>query len=149
MAFNMLTSLHGRRFGLGLFGELGGNDTHITMPAVKAAITVGDESADARAITVQLKDINGNVLVAVQEVELVMLRDSGGVDYVATGGSTGIAIGANGKLLTVVAKKLFRAITDATGLLTLTWTDTGTEAAYLGVRLPNGRIAISAALTNA
>jgi hypothetical protein len=116
--------------------------------AVNALLTVAAEIADVRAITVQLKDIEGQVLDHRQEVEIGVYLDAAGADYAATGGSTGIAIGADGKLLTVVAKKLFRAITDATGKLTLTWTDTGTEVAFLGVMLPNGRRVFSSALTN-
>lgn len=114
-----------------------------------AAITVGAESADARAITIQLKDGQGNNLAFAAEVELVMLLNAGGTDYVATGGSTGIAIGASGKLQTLIAKKRFYAISTTAGVIALTWTDTGTEAAYLGVKLPNGKMVISAALTNA
>jgi hypothetical protein len=146
------TSIHGRRLGLGALGELVGNEKELTSPTVDCAITVGAEGAsvaDQRAITVQLKDIDGNAIAYRELVELVVLLDANGSDFVATGGSTGIAIGANGKLLTMVTKKLFKAVSDATGLITLTWTDSGTEVAFLGVQLPNGRIVISAALTNA
>lgn len=143
------TSIFGRRFGLGSLGELVGNEKEITCPTVDATITVGAEASNARDITITLKEANGNAIAYREEVELVVLLDANGSDYVATGGSTGIAIGASGKLLTIVAKKLFRAISTAAGVIALTWTDTGTEAAYLGVKLPNGRIVISAALTNA
>ena len=114
-----------------------------------ATITVGAESTNVRAITIQLKGGFGRSLARAAEVELVLLLNAAGTDYAATGGSTGIAIGASGKLLTVVAKKLFRAISTTAGVIALTWTDTGTEAAYLGVKLPNGKMVISAALTNA
>lgn len=127
-------------------------NTPFTEDAVGATITVGAEGASVanqRAITVQLTDAAGSNMDAVSEVELIMFLNSGGSDFVATGGSTGIAIGASGKLLTIVAKKLFRALTTSAGLLALTWTDTGTEAAFLGVKLPNGKIVMSTALTNA
>lgn len=146
---DMRTSIHGRRFGLGPNGELVGNEKKITSTAVDAVITVGAEVADVRAITVQLNDIDGQVLDHRQEINVALYVDSGGADFVVTGGSTGIAIGADGKLQTIIAKKRFVGITDATGKLTLTWTDTGTEAAFLGVKLPNGRRVISAALANA
>lgn len=127
-------------------------NTPFTEDAVGATITVGAEGASVanqRAITVQLTDAAGVNMDAISEVELIMFLDAGGSDFVATGGSTGIAIGASGKLLTIVAKKLFRALTTSAGLLALTWTDTGTEAAFLGVKLPNGKIVMSTALTNA
>ena len=63
--------------------------------------------------------------------------------FVVTGGSTGIAIGANGAILALVAKKVFKAISSAAGLIGVTWTDTGTETFNLGVRLPNGRVVLS------
>lgn len=114
-----------------------------------ATITVGDESANARAITIQLKNGWGRNINFSAEVELAVLLDADGADYAATGGSTGIAIGASGKLQQIIAKKRFKARSDDSGVIALTWTDTGTEAAYLGVILPNGKQVISDALTNA
>jgi hypothetical protein len=77
-----------------------------------------------------------------------VLADANGDAFAATGGSTGIAVGTDGALLPIVAKKLFLAISEADGDIDLTWTDTGTEAAYLAVILPNGKMIVSAALTN-
>lgn len=146
-------SIKGEWLGIGAKGNLAqklkGAIVAITQPAVDATITVGAESTDVRQISITLKDAYGNAINYAEMVEIVVLLNSGGTDFVATGGSTGIAIGASGKLLTVIAKKLFRAISTTAGVIALTWTDTGTEAAYLGVRLPNGRIIVSAALTNA
>ena len=143
------TWLKGRKFGLGRKGELLANGKEISSPCVDASITVGDESANVRAITIQLKDANGNDIDYVELVEIVLFLDAGGLAFVVTGGSTGIAIGTDGALLPVVAKKYFLATSEADGDIDLTWTDTGTEVAYLGVRLPNGRIVMSGALTNA
>lgn len=114
-----------------------------------AAITVGAEAGNARAITVQLLDAQGNDLTQRQAVHIAVFADANGDAYATTGGSTGIAIGADGALLPIVAKKLFHAISEADGDIDLTWTDTGTEVAYLGVILPSGKIVISDALTNA
>lgn len=133
-----LTSIHGRRLGITASGALCSNGVTFTYPAIQAVITVGAKVANVRAISVQLKDAN-NVNIAFNgEVEVEVLIDQLGSDFAATGGSTGIAAGANGKILTQVAKKLFRAISDATGLLTLTYTDTGTEAAFFALRFPGG-----------
>ena len=149
MANEILKSIKGRMLGLSHKGNLAGNNIAITQPCVDAAITVGAEDTNVRAITIQLKDIKGRAIDYVQEFEIVMLKDAAAADYVATGGSTGIEIGASGKLLTVVAKKLFRAVSTSAGVVALTWTDTGTEAAFLAVKLPNGRMVISDALANA
>lgn len=114
-----------------------------------ATIVVGDEVADVRAITIQLTDADGNDIAVRQAVQIAVLLDANGDAFVTTGGSTGIAIGTDGALLAIVAKKLFLAISEADGDIDLTWTDTGTEAAFLAVILPNGKMVISAALANA
>jgi len=100
--------------------------------AMDATITVGAEVADARAISVQLKTAG-----AVNNARRQMVH-------------VGVFAGASGVILaTIVAKKMFQVMTDAAGLLALTWTDVGTEAAFLGVMLPDGRLIMGAAMTNA
>lgn len=131
---------------LTLSGSLvvGGN----AVPA-SAVITVGAEAADVRVITIAMKDGAGNAMTTRSVLTLVVLADANGDAFAATGGSTGIAIGSAGALLTVVAKKQFTLITEADGTADLTYTDTGTAACYLGVVLPTGELVISAAMTNA
>lgn len=115
-----------------------------------ASITVGAEASNVRAITIQLKKDDGSDIAERQAVHVFVLADANGDAIVGTGGSTGIAIGTDGAILaTLVAKKAFIVISEADGDIDLTWTDTGTEVAYLGVLLPNGKVVISAALTNA
>jgi hypothetical protein len=143
-----LTSIRGRRFGLGSANQLISNGIEISRPCVDATITVGDESANVRAITIQLKDADGKDINYVEEVDIVVFLNAARTGYVVTGGSTGIAIGTDGALQTIIAKKVFRATSEADGDIDLTWTDTGTEVAFLGVRLPNGRYVMSSALTN-
>lgn len=114
-----------------------------------ARITVGAEASNVRAIGIQLTDLAGRDISYRAVVDLVLLADANGDAFAATGGSTGIAIGTDGALLATVAKKRWTAISEADGDIDLTWTDTGTEAAYLAVVLPNGQMVISAPLTNA
>lgn len=151
--FPLLKSIVGRRIGLGKYGQLvanvGSTPIDVTPKCVDASIVVGAESTNVRAITIQLKDANGDDIDYVEQVEIGVFLDAGRLAYVVTGGTTGIAIGTDGALLALVAKKYFVATSEADGDIDLTWTDTGTEAAYLGVRLPNGRWVMSDALTNA
>ena len=100
---------------------------------------------------VTLLDSEGVAIDTVEEVEIHMFVTADRLAYVVTGGSTGITLGAagDGAILAIVAKKVFVATTEATGILNLDWLDTGTEAAFLGVKLPNGRYVMSSALTNA
>jgi len=144
----MTTSIHGRVLQQGNKNQMMSRDIDITQPCADASIVVGAESTNVRAITIQLKDSNGEDIDYVEEVELVLFLNAARTAYVVTGGSTGIAIGTDGALSTIVAKKVFRATSEADGDLDLTWTDTGTEAAFLGVKLPGGRIVMSDALTN-
>lgn len=120
--------------------------------AVDATITISAEAAtvaNQRDITITLKDAAGNAIDYAEMFEIVMLLNAGGTDFMATGGSTGVAAGASGKILAVVAKKLFRAITTTAGVCQVIYTDTGTEVGYLAVRLPNGRVVNGGAVTNA
>lgn len=144
-----LTSIHGRKLALAKTGNLAANGIDITQPCVDCSITVGAENTNVRAITIQLKDANGDDIAYREMVEIYVFADANGDAFATTGGSTGIAIGTDGALLALVAKKAFIAISEADGDIDLTWTDTGTEAAYLAVRLPTGRVVISSALTNA
>lgn len=130
-----------------------GNEMWKRFPAANVAhhatILVAAEVSNARAITIQLLDSRGNDVNVRTPVQVHVLLDGNGDAFVVTGGSTGIAIGTDGALQTLVAKKEFIAISEADGDIDLTWTDTGTEAAFLMVVLPNGRYVISSALTNA
>lgn len=145
----LLKSIKGRLLGLGPANQLVSNEVQISQPCVDASITVGSEISNARAITIQLKDSNGNDINYAETCEVLMYADAAQAAFVTTGGSTGIAIGTDGALLTLVAKKAFMVTSETDGDIDLTYTDTGTEAVYLGLRLPNGRVIMSSALTNA
>lgn len=151
-ASEILTSIHGKSLGLTKEGSLAGNGKQITSRCVDATITVsaeGTPAANQRTITIQLLDAYGRDIDYVETVEIIMYLNAARTAFVLTGGSTGIAIAADGALLALVAKKVFLATSEADGDLLLTWTDIGTEVAFLGLRLPNGRVIMSSALTNA
>lgn len=134
----------------GTTNNLLSNDIQVTSPCVDATVTVGAEATDVRAITITLKDSNGVALTYSELVDILLFTTQAHTAFVVTGGSTGIAIGASGALSTIVAKKVFRAASTTAGVIALTWTDTGTEAAAIGVRLPTGRLVMGdALLTNA
>ena len=57
---NSLTSIHGRRLGLGHQNQLSSNGIDISQPCVDATITVSAEAANVRDITIQLLDSDGN-----------------------------------------------------------------------------------------
>lgn len=143
-----LISIKDRMLQLDNVNRLVSNDIQVTSPCVDASITVGAEATNVRAITIQLKDSNGADLAERATIRAHVMLDANGDAFAATGGSTGIAIGTDGALLAVVAKKSFILVSESDGDIDLTWTDTGTEAAYLHLELPTGRIVVSSALTN-
>jgi hypothetical protein len=144
-------SIHGNSLQVGQNEELRSHGFQVTSPCVDATISISAEGASVanqRDITITLKDADGNALTYAEMVEIILFSSSAMTDFVATGGSTGIAAGASGKLLAVVAKKIFRAISTTAGVIACIYTDTGTDAGYLGVRLPGGRIVAGGTITN-
>lgn len=146
---DMTKSIMGRQLGIGPKGNLVSSSIDISQPCVDASITVGAEAGDARAITIQLKDAYGADINYVETIWAALYTTAARVAFVTTGGSTGIAIGTDGAALAIVAKKVFLLTSEADGDIDLTWTDTGTEAAFLALYMPGGRVVMSAALTNA
>ena len=144
----ILNSLHGKAFGIGLEGHLIANTSPITSRCADATITVGDESANARAVTIQLLDSKGNDIDYVEKVDVVVFTTAARTAF-SSGGSTGVAIGTDGLIVTHVAKQVFVCFSEADGDIDLTYTDTGTDAAFLALYLPTGRIIMSTVMTNA
>lgn len=144
-----LISIKDRLLQLTPENNLVSNGLQVTSPCADATITVGDEVTNARAITIQLKDSNGKDLAERATVRAFVMADANGDAFATTGGSTGIAIGTDGAMLTVVAKKHFILISEADGDIDLSFTDSVTEICYLHLELPNGRRVVSSALTNA
>jgi hypothetical protein len=148
-------SIHGKSLGINEYGSLSSNNggTPVLMGsrAASAVITVSAEAAttaNTRDISITLKDHNGETLDYAEQFEIVNFSSSAMTDWAGTGGSTGIAA-STGNLLALVAKKHFKAITTTAGVWTGTYLDTGTDAGYLGIILPNGTKIAGALLTNA
>lgn len=120
----------------------------VTSPHADAVINVG--ANQAAGVSIQFNYVDGTPIVVPQDFDLYVVSvDAGGLinGMATTGGSTGIAIGANGFIAaTVVSKKVFKCFTDKNGLFKATWTDNASEVAYLAARLPSGRLVVSAAL---
>jgi hypothetical protein len=147
-----LKSILGKRLGLNAYGQLESNGIAATQKAVNATIVISAEAAtvaNQRDITITLKDANGNAVDEATVFEIVLFSSSAMTDFVATGGTTGIAAGASGKIQALVAKKLFRAITTTAGVCEVIYTDTGSDPGYLAIRLPGGRVVAGGSITNA
>jgi hypothetical protein len=146
-----------RLTGTGGAARLSGpaNHVNLTSPIVTCTGTISAEAATAanqRDISITLKDDQGDAINYAGMVELILFSTAAMVDFTATGGTTGIAQGSGGntgKILALVAKKVFRAISSTAGVIACIYTDTGTDAAFLGVRLPNGEVVLIGDLTTA
>lgn len=151
--YPLFRSIVSRRLGLSKFGNLvaapGASTVNVTQPCADASITVSTETNDVRTVTIQLKDANGDDINYVETVEIIVFTSAAMTAFATTGGSTGLAIGTDGALLALVAKKVFLATSEADGDIDLTWTDTASESVAIGVRLPNGRVVVSDAFANA
>lgn len=145
----MTRSLHGKDLEQGNQLQLISRGVDITQKCADATISVGDETANVRIILIQLTDANGVNIDYAEEVDVNVYLDAARVAPVVTGGSTGIADGGVGYLSTVTAKKKFVCTSDIAGLIDLDWTDTGSEVAFIGVKLPSGRFVMSGSLANA
>ncbi len=149
-------SFFGALAGIGKYGNLLSSNrrgfTQHTDAIAHAAITISAEGAsvaNTRDISIQLYDHKGKAIDFAGNFEILMFSSAAMTDFVATGGTTGVAQGVSGKLLAVVAKKWFRCISTVAGLWTGTYLDTGTDAGYLAVRLSNGRVIGGGLVTNA
>jgi len=143
-----IKSILGKRLGLGAYGNMVAKDIDITPKCADASITIGAEDTNVRTITIQLKDANGNDIDYVENFELHVFTDATRTAYASTGGSTGVAIGTDGALLALVAKKIFKCTSESDGDWDGTWTDTGSESVALGILLPTGRMVMSEAFAN-
>jgi len=131
-------SIHGRRLMVAEAGNLVSNGKAITNPCVNATVTVNATSTSPRTIVVQLLDAEGRDIDYVCSFFIGAFSDVTRTAFTTTGGSTGLAVGTDGALLALVAKKFFAATSEADGDWDGTHVDTGTDAVWFGVLLPNG-----------
>jgi len=108
--------------------------------------TVGAEVGNAINVAIQLLDGNGQELSRRAALPWYLSSDANG-DTVASAPSGGIAIGTDGLLLEWTNNVSGLAVSESDGDIDVTLTDTGTPTFYLVLALPNGRLAVSPAIT--
>ena len=112
---------------------------------VKANLSVGAESSDTIAVTLQVQDAQGNSL-SERFLLHAWLSDSqyGGECTAAPNSSTSWSTGT--QLEEITTDKRWTVITDATGKAVLDISDSGTPTFYLNIEI-DGRIYTSSAIT--
>jgi hypothetical protein len=109
--------------------------------------TVGIEAADVINVGIQVNDAEG-VAVAAAVSFFAWLSDTAGGAVSGTAPSAGTAIGTDGVVVLVhTAELAFELLTDAVGALDLDIGEVGIDTWYLNVRLPDGSVVTSAAIT--
>lgn len=109
--------------------------------------TVGNEVADERTITIQVKEAKSQANVSERVGFLLYLSDDAeGDGLIGTAPDGGIAVSA-GSFLPVVADKLGYVVTGATGAASLIVGDSGAKTFYMVAVDPAGRLNVSGAIT--
>jgi len=111
--------------------------------------TIGAEASNVINVAAQLTDADGTNLAVAASLLAYFSDDAAGQVAMTTGHSTAPAIGTDGLLQALVAKKVFLATFEADGNLDMDLTETSALTTYLNVVLPDGSIATSAAITHA
>lgn len=92
--------------------------------------TVGAENTNVRNVTIQLLDGNGGAMTRKCWVDLVLWATSG--KAALSSASTGLAVDTGTiSIAAPTAGKVMKVLSDATGKVALTYTDTGTATAVV------------------
>jgi hypothetical protein len=111
-----------------------------------ATVTIGAQVSRTRNVAVQLADPNNNAPNFRVHVEAYLSDDADGHTVVASAPDGAVVIGTNGLLLPRVADKVFGFVTDALGRFDFNFVNSTAKTAYLVLRMPDGRIQVSAAI---
>lgn len=101
-----------------------------------AVITATAEVADARVVTVQLKNIDGSNLAAKARATVWISATAGGVPA-ATPPSSTVSVTAGTLLKEVTTKVLHDVVSDASGVIALSITEAGAKSFYVNVAIGN------------
>lgn len=111
------------------------------------AFVVGAEAADAINVAIQLKDSAGADLAVRGSLFAYLSDDANGDSLAAAAPSGGVAIGTDGLAIPIVAGKSWLLTSEADGDIDLTITEAGAATWYLVIAMPDGRLAVSGAIT--
>uniref|UniRef100_A0A6M3LIH0 Uncharacterized protein n=1 Tax=viral metagenome TaxID=1070528 RepID=A0A6M3LIH0_9ZZZZ len=112
-----------------------------------ATITVPTISSDTFAVTIQLTDYAGNDLAVAACVLCYISSTSTGLDSSDLTSEITITSGGDGSAMVSLAKYSWHLISEADGDIAIDVTDTGTDAKYLVLVMPNGKLVVSGVLT--
>lgn len=108
--------------------------------------TIGAEASNAINVAMQFKSRGEDAAERVS-AKAYITTDAEGDNITASAPTGGAAIGTNGLAIPLIAGKAFQLVSNASGQVDLTITDTGTPTFYLAVVLPDGGLKVSDAIT--
>ena len=113
------------------------------------SFTIGAESGNTINVAVQIKqDRTGTAITSRRVLDVYFADANTGAAIIGTAPSGGAAIGTNGAILaSIVANKMYRIVSNASGQFDLTITEAGAKTLYMVVVMPNGRLVVSGAIT--
>jgi hypothetical protein len=110
--------------------------------------TIGAEATNVITVACQLQTSDRRDIAERAMIEWFISDDAAGDSLVATAPDGGVAAGADGWLSQLVTGKLGVAVCEADGDLDIAITHAaGAKTVYLGFRMPDGTIRMSAAIT--
>jgi hypothetical protein len=112
-----------------------------------STFVIGAESGNVINVAVTLRDADGVAIANRANIYAYFSDDAAGAVPNATAVSGTVAIGTNGTVQVLEAKKQFRITSTAAGLFDLNITESGVKTIYLVLVLPSGRLRISNAIT--
>lgn len=115
--------------------------------AMGCTFTIGAENSNAINVALQLTDANDDDVAERQCVYAYLSNDQYG-DSLATAPAGGVAIGTDGLAAEVIDNRAFFLTSEADGDIDLNITvPSGSATYYLAVRLANGKLVVSEAIT--
>lgn len=111
-----------------------------------ATIVVGAEAGNVINVAIQLKDSAGADL-AVRGSVLAYISDDANGDSVAGTAPDTVAIGTDGLAIPLIAGKAFLLVSEADGDIDIDITEDGADTWYLILKMPDGRLVASDAIT--
>lgn len=108
---------------------------------------VGAEAANAINVAAQLVDAHGRNLEIAAALTIYLATDAAGLSPATIAPTAGMVIGTDGALIESVANLSGTVISKTDGKFDITLTDVGVPTFYMVSVLPDGKLAISGAIT--
>lgn len=113
-----------------------------------ATFVIGAETGgNTKAVGIQLTGANGEDVASRQVVGMYLSDDANGDSVIAVAPSGAVAVGTDGTLMVLEAKKQWRVISEADGDIDFTIVEAAAKTLYVVLIMPDGSVVVSGAVT--